>query len=51
MSMCLSISFVLFLGFSQKKIIDFFRIQKCKDDGDVLYLSAQGKILHYSIQN
>lgn len=28
-------------SFSQKKIIDFFRIQKCKD-AEVPYLSAQG---------
>lgn len=35
------------LGFSQKKIIDFFRIQKCSDDKDKC-ASPQGKsLVHY----
>lgn len=35
---------LVFLGFSQKKIIDFFRIQKCCDKKDT-FSSLLGKFL------
>lgn len=36
----------MLLGFSQKKIIDFFRIQKCKN-GEEKFMSPQGKIIYW----